>query len=619
MRLSRSLAPALILALAASALLAVSSASTAAAYPVPTAVVTTVPAGAKSFDNISADSESVLRCLQTHAFTHDVVDVNTGADDKVRAGWEDEYSTALGLGYSVSLFQGYLTSAWKTPARGTTRANAVVGAAKAQGYPAGATIFLNVEDTKIAGQTSVQNRATIIQWIRNWTKVVAAAGYKPGLYIGVPQALTAADIANVGAQVFWRSASSSAPQAAQGFVIQQSAAQFDITLCGTRIDVDTTSTDNRGNNLTGAVRPRPGVAGMYGVIPTARFYDSGVQLAPGATATVKVLGRGTVPTSGVSAVAVNTSAIGATSTGYLTVYPAGTARPSISSMQVPAGRTVSNLSITRPGSGGAVNVYNGTGSAVRVVLDVQGYYVGGATAHPGAFTPIAPGRFLDSGATVAPGTAVTVKMAGRGGIPATGAGTVAINLTAVSPASSGYLTVYPTGSNRPAASSMQFGAGQSRSALSLVRTGTDGSITVFNGSAGAVRIIVDGQGWYRAGAGTRVGSFTPIAPVRFLDTGTSLTAGASVTVRIAGRGGVPATGASVAAVNVTAVNPGVTGYLTVYPAGTSRPATSTMQFWSGASSAGQILVPIGANGSVTLFNGSGGTVRVVLDVQGYSR
>ena len=125
--------------------------------------------------------------------------------------------------------------------------------AQAVKYPKGAQIFLNVEDTY--GNTSASK---LLTWINGWSAKVRAAGYVAGLYIGVPQALSTAQVkSDQWCRLLARSASSSAPQAARGFVLRQTA--IDKGACMEipgGIDTDTSGVDTRGSYMVGAVFPK---------------------------------------------------------------------------------------------------------------------------------------------------------------------------------------------------------------------------------------------------------------------------------------------------------------------------------------------------------------------------
>ena len=71
------------------------------------------------------------------------------------------------------------------------------------------------------------------------------------------------------------------------------------------------------------------------------------------------------------------------------------------------------------------------------------------------------------------------------------------------------------------------------------------------------------------------------------------------------------------AVNVTVADPTAAGYLTVWPSGTPRQETSNLNFQAGQNIPNLVIVPVGADGKIQLFNGSPGTVHLIADVAGY--
>ena len=114
-------------------------------------------------------------------------------------------------------------------------------------------------------------------------------------------------------------------------------------------------------------------------------------------------------------------------------------------------------------------------------------------------------------------------------------------------------------------------------------------------------------------------TFVPVPPTRLVDTRLTAQALGPVSrmdVPVVGLGGVPA-GAKAVAVNVTAVSPTENTYIAAWPAGRSRPTTSVLNTdpRRNASAAGVIL-GIGGEGKVSLFNNAGST-HLVVDVTGY--
>jgi hypothetical protein len=119
------------------------------------------------------------------------------------------------------------------------------------------------------------------------------------------------------------------------------------------------------------------------------------------------------------------------------------------------------------------------------------------------------------------------------------------------------------------------------------------------------------------------GAVVSLPPARIMDTRTNLgvtgpvPALGTVSLQVTGKGGIPATGVSAVVVNVTAVNPTSTGYITVWPSGTALQQTSNLNFQAGQNIPNLVVVPVGADGKIQLFNGSGGTVQLLADVTGY--
>jgi hypothetical protein len=78
--------------------------------------------------------------------------------------------------------------------------------------------------------------------------------------------------------------------------------------------------------------------------------------------------------SNATAVVLNVTATETTAPSFLTVWPAGEARPTASNLNWVAGQTVPNLVTAKLGQGGRLSIYNLAGT-VDVIADVAGYYV----------------------------------------------------------------------------------------------------------------------------------------------------------------------------------------------------------------------------------------------------
>jgi uncharacterized protein (DUF1800 family) len=71
--------------------------------------------------------------------------------------------------------------------------------------------------------------------------------------------------------------------------------------------------------------------------------------------------------------------------------------------------------------------------------------------------------------------------------------------------------------------------------------------------------------------------------------------------------------------NVTVTQPTAAGFVTLYPGGTSVPATSTINFRAGVTRANSAIVRVGAGGVLNTVAGiaTGNTVHIIIDIAGY--
>ncbi|MFJ4675914.1 hypothetical protein [Kitasatospora sp. NPDC088783] len=245
---------------------------------------------------------------------------------------------------------------------------------------------------------------------------------------------------------------------------------------------------------------------------------------------------------------------------------------------------------------------------------------------PSTLVPVSPARLLDTRAGIGaakgklgPDGTLTLTVAGRGGVPLTGVSAVVLNVTATNPTDASHVTAYPHGRNRPTASNLNFTPGETVPNQVTVPV-VDGRIDLYN-QLGTVDLIADVSGYYTPGdAGSR---YTALAtPARLLDTraGTGaakakLGADSTLTLAVAGRGGVPAEGVTAVILNVTATNPTDESHVTAYPHGTGRPTASNLNFTPRETISNQVVVPV-VDGRIDLYNHTG-TVDLVADVSGY--
>ena len=123
------------------------------------------------------------------------------------------------------------------------------------------------------------------------------------------------------------------------------------------------------------------------------------------------------------------------------------------------------------------------------------------------------------------------------------------------------------------------------------------------------------------GVQTAGSEYTAYGPTRLLDTREGAAAAkiqpySSARVKIAGNGGIPADVTAVV-MNVTAADATTSGFITAYGEDTPRPTTSNVNFTAAQPVPNLVIVPVGADGYVDLYNSGLASVDLIADVSGY--
>jgi parallel beta-helix repeat protein len=384
--------------------------------------------------------------------------------------------------------------------------------------------------------------------------------------------------------------------------------------------VTLTITDSTG--ATAATTQKVRVGGLYTQDGPIRLLDTrnGGTLGAGGQLSLKVTGANGVPATGVTAVVLNMTATNPTADSYLTVFPDEQPKPGTSNLNFGAGQTVPNLVTVPVGADGSIDIANHLGS-VDVIADIEGYYADSPATTGHALVTSQPTRVLDtrdSGGPIGGGDARTLDLHSQLPDAAGFITAVVLNVTVTNPTASSYLTAYPDGQPLPGSSNLNFVPGQTTSNLVVVGVSADGKVDFYN-HAGNADVVVDYVGAYSLVSPPVIGApFTPLAPSRLLDTregSASVGSGESRSLHVAGVGGVPADATAVV-LNVTVADGTADSYLTVFPGGTARPAVSNLNFGAGGIIQNQVIVPVGADGTIDFFNHLG-NVDVIADVFGY--
>jgi hypothetical protein len=247
--------------------------------------------------------------------------------------------------------------------------------------------------------------------------------------------------------------------------------------------------------------------GRFQSLSPARILDTrtgtggpAVRLGPGGSLELQVAGQGGVPVTGAEAVVMNVAVTNTTAQSYLTVHPAGQPQPLASNLNWAPGETVSNRVIAKLGDGGRVRIYNNAGDA-DLVVDVNGWFTDTLVDAGRPYVPLTPARILDTrdgtGGVIGQrpaGSAVEIQVTGRGSVPASEVSAVVLNVTAVTPAGPGYLTIFPSGSPLPVVSDLNYAAGEIRPNLVVVKVGAGGKVTLYTPTA--VDVVFDVAGYF---------------------------------------------------------------------------------------------------------------------------
>lgn len=240
------------------------------------------------------------------------------------------------------------------------------------------------------------------------------------------------------------------------------------------------------------------LAGYYGTgagagftaLPPNRVLDtrqSGPRPGPGTTRVVDLTGH--VPESA-TAVTFNLTAVGPTAPTYVTAWPTGSARPTASNVNLPAGETRPNLVTVAVGPGQQVSLYNDSGST-NLIVDLTGFYT---PEYGAAFLPLAPERVLDTrngtgvrAGPVGPDQAVVLDLIGK--VPAAATG-VAMNLTGLGATAPTVVTAWEAAGDVPLASTLNLVPGRAIPNAAVIAFGSSRMVS-FHNNAGSVHLLGD--------------------------------------------------------------------------------------------------------------------------------
>lgn len=390
---------------------------------------------------------------------------------------------------------------------------------------------------------------------------------------------------------------------------------YTINIDSNRVDSDVVGDPPRTTTIVQPpvqTTPLPPATDVFHSLRTARVYDSGPDnlLTSSLDREVRVTGLGGIPSSGVDAVVLNVEVQAPTKTGYIRVTPGGyTSQTAVQEFN--AGETKSAVTQVRVGAGGTVRLHLSSGNA-RVFLDAEGYFTpNSSTNNADRYHPVATARVYGTDTTrVVAGHDQSIQIAGRGGIPASGATAVVANIEVQNATSAGYIRVTPTPTAQRSAV-QEFVPGGTISNLTTVALAPNGTIALHM-SQGSATVFVDVVGYY---GGTSGDVYHPVTTARAYNK-LPVAAGADQDLVLTGRAGVPATGVDSVTMTVEIESATQAGYVRVTPGGTNS-QTAVQEFSAGQTVSNLVTVKLDPQGRARLHLSDGSAIAF-LDVVGYS-
>ncbi|GAA2603437.1 hypothetical protein GCM10010411_41860 [Actinomadura fulvescens] len=241
-------------------------------------------------------------------------------------------------------------------------------------------------------------------------------------------------------------------------------------------------------------------------------------------------------------------------------------------------------------------------------------------------TPAKAGQFYAHRARIitdlklSSGETASVKVAGVGGLPASGIESVALNVAVRDPNGRGEYSIYPADGSEPK-SQATYSVETYRHELLIVKPGPSGYVKITaRGRVGVpssdtVTFYIDVHGYTLASAGASPGStFMPLKPTRIERI--SIPANGTYDLALGGRGGVPASGASHAAITI-ATKGTAAGKVKVYGTGAVEPADTNLDYGTADYLENHVFAKIGDSGRVRFKNVGTAAIGLDVDVYGY--
>jgi hypothetical protein len=352
----------------------------------------------------------------------------------------------------------------------------------------------------------------------------------------------------------------------------------------------------------------------------------------------------TIPANA-QAIVGNATVVSPAGAGFVTLWPDGQPRPSVSNLNYTAGQVVPNAFTVGLGGSGMFRTFSS--STTHFIVDATGYF-----APPGAgglyYHPLPrPIRLFDTRAPI-PGFAACAylnqplvadaELARPARIACDGltipadAQAIVGNATVVGPSGAGFVTLWPNGPPRPPVSNLNYTAGQVVPNAFTVGLGADGQFRTY--TSASTHFIVDITGYYSPSQSDANGTgllYNPLPrPIRLFDTRAPIPGFAAceylnqpllADAELARQARItcdeitiPAAAQAIVG-NATVAGAFGSGFVTLWPNGPPRPPVSNLNYTAGQVVPNAFTVGLGADGQFRIYSSAG--THFIVDLTGY--
>jgi len=196
-----------------------------------------------------------------------------------------------------------------------------------------------------------------------------------------------------------------------------------------------------------------------------------------------------IPSSGVAAYSLNFSVVPHGSLFYMTVWPTGQTRPTVSTLNDIPGTIIANAAIVTAGASGEVSVY--PTNDTDLVIDINGYFAAAGMGGGLSLYGVTPCRVIDTrtagGAFNGP-LSPPVDVVDAACAASSLAQAYVFNASVVPVGALGYLTLWPDGSSQPLVSTLNALDASISSNMAIVPT-ANGEVDAY--ASGLTQLILD--------------------------------------------------------------------------------------------------------------------------------